>query len=200
MGTEEVVFSFGAGWQGDIPPPFRVAANAVRLVACDAPCVLILGFGLGAMARLILEQRPAARIVGVEPDAELFSRAQQEFRRAPSVPALLRLPAQSYLGRRRRQRFDLVIDDCYEMIDGEPRRPAGMNQSGSRVVGLLNSQDSILVRNLLTDDGPVHEQTADLQSHFPYLLQRSFRDWENVLVLAKRTPFEPDARRSLRWR
>lgn len=204
VGSEDLVFSFGEAWSGQIPPPFLVAANSVRLLERQEPRILILGFGLGAMARLILARRPRAGIVGVEPDSEFFAAALRELEHSVAAVELLKLSAGSYLQRvassAEVNRFDLVIDDCFEMRRGEPRRPVGMNRTAAALRPLLRDRGSIVVRNLLRDDGSIVDQTRDLREIFPYHLRRSFRDWENVLLLARRKPFPGRARQLLRWR
>ncbi|REJ81090.1 MAG: class I SAM-dependent methyltransferase [Acidobacteria bacterium] len=201
VGHDDLVFSFGPSWNGDVPAPFEVVANTVRLVDAVAPRVLILGFGLGAMARIVRKRRPAARITGVEPDVDLVRRSSAAEDLAGVE--LHRLSARDFLQRVRPpqddDRFDLVIDDCFEMRGDEPVRPSGMNESAEWVAPWLQPR-GIVVRNLLPEDGPVEEQTRDLAKRFRHRLVRRFRDWENVVVLTSSRPFPAASRAQLRPR
>ena len=159
--------------------------------------MLILGFGLGAMAGFVLRQRPAARITGIEPDSALHHQAKQHF---GDRVELLCAAAEEYLSTKPpSEPFDLVIDDCFEMQDGEPRRPTGMNESATLLSPWLTAR-GVLVRNLLPEDGTVAAQTRDLQQVFSHRMLRRFREWENVLVLASAQQFPSDARQRLRPR
>jgi spermidine synthase len=192
----DVFFTAAPGAAAELPLPFRVAGRLPRLVDSPRPRVAVLGFGLGAVAGLMLEARPGALLVGIEPDAELLAAIPARLRRRV---ALERTDALSFL-RATRRRFDLVFDDCFVLKGSEAVRPPELAAHAELVARTL-SPGGIYVRNVLPHPGrTVPDQTADLRRRFPTVLLRTFRDWENAFALVREAPLPPDWRRRLRPR
>jgi SAM-dependent methyltransferase len=142
--------------------------------------VLVLGYGLGTLGALLARIRPRSRIVGVERSPAYLRRA------APAAPPnveLRRADAARFLASNR-QRFDLVVDDCFLLVRGEPVRVPALDRSARRVRASLRP-GGVYVRNLLPDDDDALERhCSDIRAAFPHLVYRRFRDWDNVLAIA----------------
>lgn len=193
-------FTFRPDWPGPAPLPFRAAAAALDLVPTpdDRPrSVLILGFGLGAIGGMMIRSEPAPRIVGVEPVAKLFQAARDAL---PEGIDLIRGNAVSYL-RRCDAQFDLVLDDCFEIrsVDGDsqPYRPPRLEVLPELAKARLCA-GGVYVRNLLDqDDLPIDQQLDGVRTSFRHLELRSFRDWDNVLLVASDADLASDEVRRL---
>lgn len=192
-------FTFRPDWPGPAPLPFRAAAAALDLVPVteDRPrSVLILGFGLGAIGGMMVRAEPSPRIVGVEPLSKLFQAARDAL---PEGIDLVRGDAATYL-RRTEQSFDLVLDDCFQIrnVEGEsqPYRPPRLEVIPELAKARLGPT-GIYVRNLLDqEDLPIDHQLDRVRASFRYLELRSFRDWDNVLLVASDAKLaEPEVRR-----
>ncbi|HVS16173.1 MAG TPA: class I SAM-dependent methyltransferase [Thermoanaerobaculia bacterium] len=190
----DVFFTASPGATAELPLPFRIAGRLPLLVEAPRPRVAVLGFGLGAVAALMLAARPGARLVGVEPDEDLLAAIPESLR---SRVALEHLDALSFL-RVTRRRFDLVFDDCFVLAGSDAIRPPELACHAEPVARTL-SPGGIYVRNLLPHSGrPVSDQTADLRRRFPTVALRVFRDWENVFALARDRSLPSGWRRRLR--
>lgn len=180
-------FTFRPDWPGPAPLPFRAAAASLDLVPApeDRPrSVLILGFGLGAIGGMMVRADPPPQIVGVEPLPKLF---QAALRALPDGVDLVRGDAATYL-RRGRDEFDLILDDCFEIRESEgesqPYRPPRLEVLPELAKARLRG-GGIYVRNLLDqDDLPIERQLDRIRASFQNLELRSFRDWDNVLLVA----------------
>lgn len=177
-----------------LPLPFLVAGRSVLLRPWIAPRVLILGYGLGAMAAVALRARPGAALVGLEPNRERCLEAKQYARRGLEIRCE---DAISYL-RYTQRRFDLVIDDCFEEpADGDTRRPQALCEHAAIVRQKLAPR-GIYVRNLLAGKGhSLAAQWRDVRAFFPWYRLRRFRDWDNALAIASDRPLAPGAWRRL---
>ena len=180
-------FTFRPDWPGPVPLPFRAAAAALDLVSTveERPReVLILGFGLGAIGGMMIRSEPAPRIVGVEPLNKLYQAARDAL---PDGIELVRADAATYL-RRSTGRFDLILDDCFEIrdVEGEsqPYRPPRLEVLPELAKATLHP-GGLYVRNLLDqDDLGIDQQLDRVRASFQHLELRSFRDWDNVLLVA----------------
>ena len=168
------------------PLPVAVLARTVRLCARRDPEVLVLGYGLGTLGSLIARLRPRCRILGVERSREYVRGAAAL---APPNVKLHRADAERFIATHR-GRFDLVIDDCFRMVHGEPVRVPGLDRSAGRVRALLRPR-GIYVRNLLPDDERHLELSCrDMSEAFPHLRFRRFHEWDNVLAIASTRALE----------
>lgn len=162
------------------PLPIVVLARGIRLVRRRDPRVLVLGYGLGRLGALLSALRPQSRIDGVELSGSYVRRAAAA---APRNVELHHADAATFLVSTR-ERFDLVIDDCFRLVRGEALRVAALNRSAGLVRARLRP-GGVCLRNLLPEDDEVlEEQCRDLRAAFPQLVFRRFRDWDNVLAVA----------------
>ena len=179
-------FTFRPDWKGPAPLPFRAAAATIDLVrATSEPKILILGFGMGAMASMMTTRVPAAKIIGVEPDRALYAAASEEL---TANIALLNADAIGYLNNCT-QTFDLILDDCFVVQtdahgDQAPYRPSQLEVLPELAKAHLVT-DGIYARNLLDqDDLPLEQQRLTILDHFHTIEERTFRDWDNALTIA----------------
>ncbi|HVS62604.1 MAG TPA: hypothetical protein VMT85_03760 [Thermoanaerobaculia bacterium] len=183
----DLLFTAAPGALDELPQPFVVAGRLPRLLRqlqARDPDVAILGFGLGAVGALMLEQRPGMRLVGVEPDQALASAIPEPLRRRVEIESI---DALTFL-RRTRRRFDLVFDDCFVLAGGDAVRPAELTRHAGLVARRLRA-GGVYVRNLLPGPGlSVADQSRDLSSRFPHVALRTFREWENVFAVASARP------------
>lgn len=190
----DLFFTAAPGAAVELPQPFRVAGRLARLVEADRPTVAVLGFGLGAVADLLLADRPRMRLVGVEPDRDLLASVPERLLRRVT---LRRADALGFL-RATRFRFDLVFDDCFVLADGDAVRPPELQRHAGLVADRLVA-GGIYVRNLLPDGASsVVDQCVDLRRRFRWVQLRRFRDWENVFAVASDHEFPADWRARLR--
>lgn len=192
----DLFFTAVPGAPVELPFPFRVAGRLPRLVADEAPSVAVLGFGLGAVADLMLAERPGARLVGVEPDEELVASVPDALRRRVK----LRVSDALRFLRTTRARFDLMFDDCFVLHGDDAVRPLELTRHAELVVRRL-APGGLYVRNLLpVHDRSFEEQCADLRRCFGTVALRRFRDWENVFAVAVLDGLPADWRARLRAR
>ena len=108
--TPGVLFSFTPGWGGAPPAPFLTAARAVLLRRwARPPRVCVLGHGLGGLTRLLLDARPDAQIVGVDPDPWMIDRARS------ALEDLLGNEPESVSGLQRRNGHWAIMLEVVEM-------------------------------------------------------------------------------------
>lgn len=185
-------FTSRPDWAGPVPLPFKAAAATVRLLpnSITQPRVLVLGFGMGAVAALMRQQRDDLIIVGVEPDRSLYRSAQQAFAEDNlSGTVTLELnDALSFLNDTG-ECFDLVLDDCFvvvadELDQDQPYRPEELEAIPALARTRLTAQ-GLYARNLLEQtDLPLSRQRDRIDQHFGFSAERRFRDWDNVLRVA----------------
>ena len=183
----DLFFTAAPGALDELPQPFVVAGRLPRLIRQlqgREPQVAILGFGLGAVGALMLEQHPGMRLVGVEPDQALASAIPQPLCCRVEIE---RSDALTFL-RRTRRRFDLVFDDCFVLAGEDAVRPAELTRHADLVARRLRA-GGVYVRNLLPAPGlSVADQSRDLRRRFPHVALRTFREWENVFAIASVRP------------
>jgi spermidine synthase len=176
----ELFFTELPGHKEPAPLPILVLARSARLVRRRDPEVLVLGYGLGKLGALLSAIRPQSRITGIELSGSYLRRAATV---APRNVELHHADAARYLLSTRR-RFDLVIDDCFRLVRGEPVRIAALNRSAGLVRSRLRP-GGVYVRNLIPEgDDDLEDQCRDLRAAFPHLVLRRFRDWDNTLAIA----------------
>lgn len=183
--TPDVLFSFTPQWGGEVPPPFRAIARSVLLRPwATGVRVCILGYGLGGLAQLMRDVRQDTTIVGVDPDPWMVDGAQGWL---SGGVRLVQAGADEYL-RRNRRRFDLVVDDCFELRRGVPVRPESCRALAASVHRSLQP-DGVYVRNILPDPrGRYEDQIEDMRAVFDDVQVRWFRAWENRVVVASCRP------------
>ncbi len=179
-------FTFRPDWKGPVPLPFRAAAATVSLLPTSRPPkVLILGFGMGAVGALMRRRRPDAKVVGVEPDPVLCAAALKGL--DPNTTLHLN-DAASFLTESN-DAFDLVFDDCFivtadEHGDEQPFRPRELEELPALAKAKLRPS-GLYVRNLLDQsDLELKEQRLQILASFAHSAERTYREWDNVLLVA----------------
>jgi len=86
--------------------------------------ILVLGVGGGAVIRQYLEFLPFEKIVGVELDPIHLQVAKQHFGIRSKRVELIEADALSWVDNYRGEPFDLVIEDLFTEVSGEPVRVA----------------------------------------------------------------------------
>ena len=66
-----IFFTAPPGGEPHLPRPFLAAGRTVTLLETERPKIALLGYGLGAMAAIMLELRTRAHLTGVEVDPAL---------------------------------------------------------------------------------------------------------------------------------
>jgi spermidine synthase len=114
--------------------------------------LLVLGLGGGSVARVLRALAPAARIVGVERDAEVLRAA----RRALGLRALgievVQADARAYLAGLRR-RFDLIVEDLFVGRGRAVHKPDWLGAPELARLGARLAPGGLLVSNAL-DEAP----------------------------------------------
>lgn len=187
----DIFFTSSSGDESALPRPFVVAGRSVLLTAREQPKVLILGYGLGAMAAVMIERVPGVRIDGVEKSRDLARRAR---RLCPEQVTLHHRDAELFLLRTRR-RYDLILDDCFDLVENDAVR--SLRIAAPRLASRLD-KGGIVMQNLLVDNThPLAPQIVDLEQHFASVVTRRFRQWDNVLAFASQRALDPRQVRAL---
>lgn len=94
---------------------WKKALSNLTVKQCNR--VLILGFGCGSAAKLILQKWPKARITGVELDPEVIRIGEKYFAVANTLHLkVIKADAGHYVSKTKktRQKFDMVLVDVYK--------------------------------------------------------------------------------------
>jgi spermidine synthase len=172
----------GAIWDHLALPTFLVAPEGARRV-------LMLGVGGGAVLRILECLAPPERVVGVELDGLLLRLGRDWFGLAETRAELVEGDAGAWVRgalRRRRERFDLVVDDVFGEEQGNPVRPRGFDDGRWwRRLSRLLAPGGVLVVNFV---GEADLTTSDLcqdiafRRRFPAAFRFSCRGYENAAV------------------
>lgn len=167
----------GAIWDHIALSSFFVADGGAR----DA---LVLGVGGGAVLRMLASLTAAERLVGVDLDADLLRLASAHFGLDACGAEIHTADARTWLARRPRARFDLVIDDLFDAADGEPFRPAGLGGPWWRRLSGHVRPGGAMVVNFLTDlelfTSPLC-QDVRFRRRFPAAFRFSTTAYENAV-------------------
>ncbi len=152
--------------------------------------VLMLGVGGGSALRMIDDLSAPDRLVGVELDGDILRLARRHFGLDACTADIHEGDARTYMARRPRARFDLVIDDLFGVEDGEPMRPAGLDGPWWRRLAGHVRPGGALVVNFLTmlelTSSPLC-QDLRFRRRFPAAFRFSAEMYENcVTVLLSR--------------
>ena len=177
--------SFASWWA-----PGRAASGSVwealaaplLLLRTPAPRVLLLGLAGGSAARAARALLPAARIVGVERDAEVLRAARRWFGLDALGLEAVEADARRYLARTRR-RFDAVIEDVFVGRGRAVHKPAWLPEPGLGLAARRLRPGGILVSNTLDETAAVGRALA---RRFPRVLSIGVRGWDNRVLVGAR--------------
>ncbi len=153
--------------------------------------VLLLGVGGGAVIRQLNDFLKPDTIVGVELDPVHLEIAKRLFQvTAPNV-RLHRADALRWTKEYRGEPFDMIIDDLFTDIDGEPQRVVTADQHWFDQLGRLLTPHGLLVNNFgtgkeLRDCGWFRDRL--LQSRYPAAFRLSAPLYQNVIGVFLRRP------------
>ncbi len=112
--------------------------------------VLVLGVGGGAVIRQLQHFVAPERIVGVDKDPVHLAVARRFFGVTGDGVGLIRADARAWLAAYRGPRFDMIIDDLFGDVDGEPRRAIALDEAWSRLLLRRLAPRGVLVANCVS--------------------------------------------------
>ena len=147
----------GSVWDALVAPIVVLPPGRRRSLA-------ILGLGGGSAARLARTLAPTAHIVGVERDHDVLRAARRSFDLDGLGVEVHRGDARRWLERERR-RFDLIIDDVFEVRARRAQKPDWVLTTGLGLAVRRLAPGGVLVSNSI-DEGPaVARRLGALRSH-----------------------------------
>jgi spermidine synthase len=121
-------------------PAFFLDADKIRRI-------LVLGVGGGAVIRQYLQWFPHADIIGIELDVTHLGIAKRFFGIKSKKATLIEADAIEWVKRYRGLAFDIVIDDLFAEVDGEPGRVITANTAWLKQLTRLLTPHGILIMN-----------------------------------------------------
>ena len=171
LNAGKVNYSFGS-----LHRIFQKAFQHLSIRTSDIRDVLILGFGAGSIASILVDEyHMACRITGVEADAEVIRLTEKYF--APEhYPDLeiIREDACNFVGHHDRT-YDLVVIDVYDDF----KVPACCETKGfiGNVHGLLKTEGMVLFNKMIFNKSD-EQRTAKLVNHF----EEEFSHVEELII------------------
>jgi SAM-dependent methyltransferase len=170
-------------------------AAPVLLVERARPRVLLLGLGGGSVARALRELAPAAEIVGVERDARVLRLARRHFGLDRIGVEAAVADALAYL-RRRRRRYDLIVEDLFVGPSRSVRKPEWLLGAGYRLIRARLRAGGVVVSNTIHETAGV---VAALRPHrAPIVSFDVDGHWNRIVVCGRRLPSPREIRSRLR--
>lgn len=176
----------GSVWDLLALPALHRAPGAVETVC-------ILGFGAGAAAGVLRAVAGVEQIVGVELDPLHLSVADGFFECTEGVELVTGDAVEWVRGHRKGGCYDLIIDDLYGELDGEPVRYAPLDEEWFREMAELLRPGGMLVLNLIEPEKVSHlppMRDAELGARFPYRKVFWLEGYENRVVAFSGCPLE----------
>jgi spermidine synthase len=137
--------------------------------------ILVLGVGGGAVIHHFLQWYPHADITGVELDKTHIQIGKRFFGLSDKRVTLIEADAIDWVKRYRGHTFDIVIDDLFGEIDGEPARVIEANSSWLNHLVHILTPHGMLVMNFteskdLRDCAVLHNETIKKKFKSAYRL------------------------------
>jgi len=124
-------------------PSFFLPATQIRRV-------LVLGVGGGAVIQQLRRWYPHCEITGVEMDATHLYLARRFFGLRDPRVELIEADAIEWLARYRGLSFDIIIDDLFTEVAGEPERVIAADRNWVRQLARRLSSQGILIMNFIS--------------------------------------------------
>lgn len=112
--------------------------------------VLVLGVGGGAAIKMIQDHFSPDEIVGVELNAVHLYVAKRFFKINTSGVSFYEADAYDWLNSYQGEKFDLIIDDVFTEVDGQPERAIEFNSSWHKLITKHLSNKGILISNFVS--------------------------------------------------
>ena len=165
-----------------LPAFFREASGLKR--------VLVLGVGGGTVIHLLQRQFPAALITGVDLDPVHLQIATEHFGVSPATVELYCADARQWLQDYRGPSFDLIIEDLFGELDGEPERAIAPSVEWISLLLRHLQRDGMLVMNFIgkpSFGSSGFYTSKQLNKRFQSVYSLSLPRYENVIIALSRT-------------
>jgi spermidine synthase len=133
----------GTVWDLLLLPAFFRPSGTIRRA-------LVLGVGGGAVIRLLHHCIQPEQIIGVELDPTHISIARRFFGVSQRRADLIEADAVRWLRGYRGRKFDLIVDDLFGGIDGEPVRAVEAGRAWLTTLSRRLADDGVLVINFVS--------------------------------------------------
>jgi spermidine synthase len=154
--------------------------------------ILILGLGAGSAARIVRALAPAARIVGVEFDADVVAAARRWFE-LDALGVDVRIGDARELIARMRGRFDAVLEDVFIGEEATLRKPEGFPLPVLEHAKRLLRPGGVVASNTI-DEGPAVRRA--LAARFPRVVEIAVAEHDNRVYLGSAAPISAQALRA----
>jgi spermidine synthase len=129
--------------------------NLLMLPGCFRPAgaikrALVLGVGGGAVIRMLHQLIQPEQIIGIELDPTHLYVARRFFGVTQRRAKLVEADAEDWLCHYRGPKFDLIIDDLFGEMDGEPVRTVAVTQGWLDALSENLVDDGVLVMNFIS--------------------------------------------------
>lgn len=157
---------------------FPVVAHTSR----DIPRILVLGVGGGAVIKKLRHRYPHALIVGVDLNPVHLTIARRFFAVNHPQDVLLEADARRFVSAYQGPRFDVVIDDIFGEVEGEPVKAIALDDQWCQQLLRMLAADGLLISNFthsraLKQSAPFHT----CKSHFAERWQLQIAGYENAI-------------------
>lgn len=156
----------GTIWDLLLLPAFFRPAGAIRRA-------LVLGVGGGAVIRLLHHCIRPGQIIGVDVDSTHLYIARRFFGITQRRADLIEADALRWLRRYRGSKFDLIIDDLFGEVDGEPVRAIKADEAWLGTLSRSLADDGVLVMNFVSTCA-LRETSHTLQTCIPTRFASAF--------------------------
>ncbi|MGD8785180.1 MAG: oxidoreductase [Thioalkalispiraceae bacterium] len=155
-------------------PSFFLESNKIRRI-------LVLGVGGGAVIRQFLQWYPGVEITGVELDPMHIRLGKRFFGLSNKHVTLIEADAIDWVKRYLGLPFDIVIDDLFGEVAGEPQRVIDANTGWLKLLVNLLTPHGMLVMNFtesrdLRDCAVFHNETIQKNFNAAYRLMTPLYD------------------------
>ena len=157
----------GTVWNLLFLPAFLRPPGAIRRA-------LVLGVGGGAVIRLLHHYIRPEQIIGVELDPTHLYIARRFFGITQRRADLVEADAVHWLHRYKGPKFDLIVDDLFGEVDGEPVRAVEANRAWLEKLSTHLAEDGVLVMNFVSTRG-LRDTSRMLQETVPTRFASAFR-------------------------
>ena len=167
----------GNVWDLILLPIFFYPAHEIKRV-------LMLGVGGGAVIQQLNYFISPEEIVGIEYDPVHIEIAERFFNVRQENVVLHRADAVEWLENYKGPRFDMIIDDLFGEVDGEPSRAVEVNAQWARKLFSNVNRDGMVVCNFVSPKelkGSAYIQDRLLQSRIKSAFQLSNPYYENAV-------------------